>query len=113
RRGARAGWTRWSRCAANDPMASHPSLQYRYPAGSTCVSVVAGGEAGAATRAEVWGAMSSSQPPDPPLAQVRFLTVAEVAALMRVSKMTVYRLVHSGELTAGRVGRSYRAPADA
>ena len=37
--------------------------------------------------------MSSPQPPDPPLAQVKFLTVAEVAGLMRVSKMTVYRLV--------------------
>jgi excisionase family DNA binding protein len=47
---------------------------------------------------------------DGPLAQVRFLTVAEVAALMRVSKMTVYRLVHSGELTAVRVGRSFRVP---
>ena len=45
-----------------------------------------------------------------PLAQVKFLTVAEVAALMRVSKMTVYRLVHSGELTAVRVGRSFRVP---
>ena len=33
---------------------SHPSLQYRYSSLSTCVSVVAGGEAGAATRAEVW-----------------------------------------------------------
>jgi len=44
------------------------------------------------------------------LAEVRFLTVAEVAALMRVSKMTVYRLVHSGELTAVRVGRSFRVP---
>ena len=54
--------------------------------------------------------MSSSTPSDPPLAQVRFLTVAEVAALMRVSKMTVYRLVHSGELTAVRVGRSFRVP---
>jgi excisionase family DNA binding protein len=54
--------------------------------------------------------MSSAQPPDAPLAQVRFLTVAEVAALMRVSKMTVYRLVHSGEMTAVRVGRSYRVP---
>jgi excisionase family DNA binding protein len=54
--------------------------------------------------------MSSSQPPDAPLGQVKFLTVAEVAALMRVSKMTVYRLVHSGELTAVRVGRSYRVP---
>ncbi|APU12541.1 excisionase family DNA binding protein [Actinoalloteichus hoggarensis] len=42
------------------------------------------------------------------LGQVRFLTVAEVAALMRVSKMTVYRLVHSGELPAVRVGRSFR-----
>ena len=27
-----------------------------------------------------------------------FMTVAEVASMMRVSKMTVYRLVHSGEL---------------
>ena len=52
----------------------------------------------------------SAQPPDAPLAQVKFLTVAEVAVLMRVSKMTVYRLVHSGELTAVRVGRSFRVP---
>lgn len=44
------------------------------------------------------------------LSEVRFLTVAEVAALMRVSKMTVYRLVHSGELSAVRVGRSFRVP---
>jgi len=40
--------------------------------------------------------------------QTDFLTVAEVAAQMRVSKMTVYRLVHSGELEAVRVGRSFR-----
>jgi excisionase family DNA binding protein len=52
----------------------------------------------------------SAQPPDAPLSHVRFLTVAEVAAVMRVSKMTVYRLVHSGELTAVRVGRSFRVP---
>ena len=39
-----------------------------------------------------------------------FLTVAEVASQMRVSKMTVYRLVHSGELEAVRVGRSFRVP---
>ena len=45
-----------------------------------------------------------------PLSEVRFLTVAEVAAIMRVSKMTVYRLVHSGELEAIRVGRSFRVP---
>jgi excisionase family DNA binding protein len=44
---------------------------------------------------------------------VRFLTVAEVAAIMRVSKMTVYRLVHSGELPAVKVGRSYRVPEQA
>ncbi|MFC6712744.1 helix-turn-helix domain-containing protein [Branchiibius cervicis] len=42
-----------------------------------------------------------------------FMTVAEVAAIMRVSKMTVYRLVHSGELPAVRVGRSFRVPANA
>jgi excisionase family DNA binding protein len=44
------------------------------------------------------------------LGEVRFLTVAEVATLMRVSKMTVYRLVHAGDLTAVRVGRSFRVP---
>jgi excisionase family DNA binding protein len=42
------------------------------------------------------------------LADVRFATVAEVAALMRVSKMTVYRLIHGGDLPAVRVGRSFR-----
>jgi excisionase family DNA binding protein len=44
------------------------------------------------------------------LAEIKFLTVAEVASLMRVSKMTVYRLVHTGELSAVRVGRSFRVP---
>jgi len=32
---------------------------------------------------------------------------------MRVSKMTVYRLVHNGELPAVRVGRSFRVHAKA
>lgn len=45
--------------------------------------------------------------------RVRFLTVSEVAQGMRVSKMTVYRLLHSGELPGVRVGRSFRVPADA
>lgn len=45
--------------------------------------------------------------------RTQFLTVAEVAALMRVSKMTVYRLVHNGELPAVRVGRSFRVHAKA
>lgn len=48
-----------------------------------------------------------------PLNEVRFLTVAEVASVMRVSKMTVYRLVHSGHLPAIRVGRSFRVPEQA
>jgi excisionase family DNA binding protein len=66
---------------------------------------------------------SKAAPPDPsparagdsaePLAEVRFLTVAEVAAAMRVSKMTVYRLVHSGDMPALRVGRSFRVPEQA
>ena len=43
----------------------------------------------------------------------RYLTVEEVAGLMRVSKMTVYRLVHAGELPAVRFGRSYRVPESA
>ncbi|MDQ2836318.1 MAG: helix-turn-helix domain-containing protein [Actinomycetota bacterium] len=47
------------------------------------------------------------------LREVRFLTVAEVASVMRVSKMTVYRMVHSGELPAVRVGRSFRVPEQA
>ena len=47
------------------------------------------------------------------LAEVKFLTVAEVASIMRVSKMTVYRMVHAGELPAVRGGRSFRVPEDA
>ena len=38
----------------------------------------------------------------------RLLTVVEVAALMRVSNMTVYRLIKSGNLAAIRVGKNYR-----
>jgi len=49
----------------------------------------------------------------PGLGDVNFLTVAEVAEAMRVSKMTVYRLVHAGTLPAVRVGRSFRVPQDA
>lgn len=47
------------------------------------------------------------------LGEMSFMTVAEVAAVMRVSKMTVYRLVHSGELPSVRVGRSFRVPEQA
>jgi excisionase family DNA binding protein len=44
--------------------------------------------------------------------QTRFMTVAEVAALMRVSTMTVYRLIKAGDLPAVRVGKSYRLRED-
>jgi excisionase family DNA binding protein len=54
-----------------------------------------------------------STTPDRTFAEVRFLTVAEVAAMMRVSKITVYRLVHNGEMPAVRVGRSFRVPEQA
>lgn len=47
------------------------------------------------------------------LSDVRFLTVAEVADMMRVSNMTVYRMVHAGDLPAVRFGRSYRIPESA
>ena len=43
----------------------------------------------------------------------KFLTVAEVAEMMRVSKMTVYRLIHSEELPAIQVGRNFRVRASA
>ncbi|CAN5447053.1 MAG: helix-turn-helix domain-containing protein [Actinomycetota bacterium] len=36
------------------------------------------------------------------------LTVSEVADRMRVSNMTVYRLIKSGQLAAIRVGKNYR-----
>jgi len=36
------------------------------------------------------------------------LTVGEVAQVMRVSNMTVYRLIKSGQMAAIRVGKNYR-----
>ncbi len=44
--------------------------------------------------------------------RARFLTVAEVASLLRVSTMTVYRLIKAGQLAAVRVGKSYRVRED-
>ena len=46
------------------------------------------------------------------LERARFLTVAEVAAQLRVSTMTVYRLIKAGPLAAVRVGKSYRVRED-
>jgi len=42
----------------------------------------------------------------------RFLTVAEVADELRVSNMTVYRLIKSEQLPATRVGKSLRIRTD-
>lgn len=44
--------------------------------------------------------------------RARFLTVAEVADALRVSTMTVYRLIKAGDLRAVRVGKSYRLTED-
>lgn len=38
----------------------------------------------------------------------QLLTVSEVAGDLRVSNMTVYRLIRGGQLPALRVGRNYR-----
>ena len=48
-----------------------------------------------------------------PRRPMNLLTVTEVAAMLRVSKMTIYRLVHAGRLPSFRVGQSYRIPAEA
>jgi excisionase family DNA binding protein len=42
----------------------------------------------------------------------RLMTVVEVATVMRVSRMTVYRLIRRGQLKAIRVGRNYRVRED-
>lgn len=49
-------------------------------------------------------------PFDRPLAEVKLLTVAEVAGILSLSRMTVYRMVNSGTLPALKVGRSVRIP---
>lgn len=46
------------------------------------------------------------------LARSRFLTVTEVSDLLRVSSMTIYRLIKDGELPAVRIGKSYRLRED-
>ena len=46
------------------------------------------------------------------MSQARFLTPQEVADHLRVSSMTVYRLIKSGELRAARIGKSYRIRED-
>ncbi|WP_028935716.1 helix-turn-helix domain-containing protein [Pseudonocardia spinosispora] len=55
---------------------------------------------------------SAARSPEPETDRT-LLTVAEVAAMVRVSKMTIYRLAHAGELPSVRVGRSIRIPTHA
>jgi excisionase family DNA binding protein len=50
------------------------------------------------------------RPRERPAAMQSMLTVEQVAAMMNVSKMTVYRLIHAEELGALQVGRSFRVP---
>jgi excisionase family DNA binding protein len=50
--------------------------------------------------------------PDSAEESLDLLTVSEVAAMLRLSKMTIYRLMDRGSLPALRVGRSFRIPRD-
>lgn len=43
-----------------------------------------------------------------PAPHPRLLTPNEVAELLRVSAMTVYRLIKAGDLPAARIGKSFR-----
>jgi excisionase family DNA binding protein len=57
--------------------------------------------------------MNAQPEPETPLTFTgQFLTVGEVARHLRVSNMTVYRLVKSGQLSAVRIGRGYRIRED-
>jgi excisionase family DNA binding protein len=42
------------------------------------------------------------------MSRAKYFTVNEVADVIRISGMTVYRLIKSGELPAIRVGKSVR-----
>lgn len=44
---------------------------------------------------------------------LKLLTIAEVAEMLRVSRMTVWRWIRSGRLQAYRVGKQYRIPEEA
>ena len=64
------------------------------------------------------GAPPVSRPPEPPAAvsaaagwtAPKYLTVAEVAAVLRISKSTAYQLVSTGEIRSIRVSRIIRIP---
>lgn len=58
------------------------------------------------------GSGPSSRPLRWPIAE-EYYTVPEVAKLLRVARMTVYRLVDRDELASIRVGRGIRIPRSA
>jgi excisionase family DNA binding protein len=45
---------------------------------------------------------------EPSLPNVTWMKVKEVAAYLRISKMTVIRRIHEGTLPATRIGREFR-----
>jgi excisionase family DNA binding protein len=47
-----------------------------------------------------------------PSPRPRLLTPNEVAEQLRVSTMTVYRLIKAGDLRAARIGKSFRISED-
>jgi excisionase family DNA binding protein len=50
---------------------------------------------------------------DTTTADPQFMTIAEIARDLRVSKMTAYRLVRTGQLIAVQInGRTYRVPTE-
>lgn len=51
--------------------------------------------------------------PTPRRQETRFSTVSEIANFLRISKMSVYRLVHTGELPAYQFGTRIRVPTQA
>lgn len=80
--------------ATAGPLATVKPARQLWPPGSTLI--------GSAEGKEGWSAMAQS------FTKGRFLTVQEVSEILRVSSMTVYRLIKGGELQAVRVGRSFR-----
>lgn len=52
----------------------------------------------------------NQRPPERPL--YFWLTIDDCAEMVKVSKMTIYRLIHNGELPATRIGRSLRVRED-
>ncbi len=62
-------------------------------------------DGGETTRPRRRAAAAAVRPVD-----VTFLTVSEVARELRVSKMTIYRLIHAGELRAVQIGKVFRVP---